>query len=71
MREIRFVAKELRLIDEMKMMRQEKDSRINEVLCQIFGATNDDRCKPCIFGDRGTARPRSRSVSPSRPTRML
>ena len=71
MREIRSGAKELRLMDKMKMMRQEKDSRIKEVLRQIFGAMNDDRCNRCILEDRGAATPRSRSVSPSRPTRML
>ena len=47
------------------------DSRIKEVLRKISGATKDDGCNCCILEDRGTARPRSRSVSPSRPTRML
>ena len=71
MRVIRSGAKELRLKDEMKMMTQEMDSRIKEVLRKISGATKDDGCNCCILEDRGTARPRSRSVSPSRPTRML
>ena len=38
MRDIRSLAKELRLNDEMKMLRQEKDNMI-----EISGAMNDDR----------------------------
>ena len=41
-------------MDEMKMMRQEKDGMIKEVLQQISGAMNDDRCNQCISEDRGT-----------------
>ena len=44
-------AKELRLIDEMKKMRHEKDSRIEEVLHQISRAMNNDRCDRCISED--------------------
>ena len=52
MREIRSGAKEIRLMDKMKMMRQEKDSRIKEVLRQIFGAMNDKSFNRCILEDR-------------------
>ena len=71
MRVIRSGAKELRLKDKMKMMTQEMDSRIKEVHRKISGSTKDNGCNCCILENRGTARPRSRSVSPTRPTRML
>ena len=67
MREIRSGAKELRLMEKMKIMRQEKDSRIEEVLHQISGAISNDRC---ISEDRGTVRPRRRSVCPRMETKM-
>ena len=47
MREIRAGARGARLIDDMKKMRKEKDSRIEEVLRQNFGATNNDLCNRC------------------------
>ena len=36
--------KEMKLMDEIKTMRQEKDDMIGKVLQQIFGAMNDDCC---------------------------
>ena len=51
MREIKSGAKELRLLDAMKIMRKKKDSRIEEVLHQISRAMNNDRCDRCISED--------------------
>ena len=74
MRETRAGAKELRLLDEMKKMRQDKDRRIMEVLRQNFGATDDDLCDRCAAErtqeGRTKAKPRDRSVSPRLETKI-
>ena len=67
MREIRAEAKELRLIDKIKKMRQEKDSRNEKVHRQNFGATDSelsDRCAAERMQEgRTKPKPKDRSVS--------
>ena len=67
-------AKELRLIDKMKKMRHEKDSRIEDVLRQISGATDEDLWDRCAAGrtekGKGQAKPKDRSVSPRLETKI-
>ena len=67
-REIWEGAKELRLFDEMKRLRNVKDKRMEEVLRQNFQATDSDFCDRCVEErmkeGRIKVKSRSRSASP-------
>ena len=58
MREIHAGAQEVRLMDEPKMKKVEKNNRINKLVQDIAGAEEDDRCNRCRAEDRRPRDPR-------------